>query len=182
MYIINEEAFRNAMTQKGYHSIGELADTLKMHRNTVHYYLSGRAVFPQKLEQIFEALQVTPREILFNKEEKSNQWSKLASLIDQLHTSFTDITFILFGSRARNAAHPYADWDVGVYCSKGLSHEGYRKIRRKTSDLAEALPFNIDIVNLNKADQAFLKEIAKDWRFLTGSLQDWLKLQEKVRP
>lgn len=180
MYIIDSERFQQALRERGYRSIGALAKALGIHRNTIHHHLSGNGVFPDGLERMLEALDLSPADIIIQREPGEHPLERIAPVIDALHASFPEVTFILFGSRARRNARKYSDWDVGVYASDGLAHERYRKIVQRADELAEGLPFDIDIVNFNHADEAFLAEASRGWRFLSGRLSDWYALQRKV--
>lgn len=155
MYIIDTARFHEALKAKGYGSLGEFARDLGIHRNTVHYYLAERPVFPDKLDQMLHALELSPDKVLIEKRGVSFfPHDAIASLIDELHATFPDVTLILFGSRVQGRAYKYSDWDIGVYRREGLSHQQYRRISQFTDELAEDLPFFVDVVNLNRADQA----------------------------
>lgn len=181
MYIINTEKFLEAMKGKGFATIGALAKVLRIHRNTIHYYLSGHGVFPEKLNQIFSTLDLKPEEVLTSNElPRYKKLEPIVGLVDSLEKKFPQVTFVLFGSRAKQTAQKYADWDIGVFSAEGITHVFYRQIRKQLGDLAEHSPFNIDLVNLNNADSDFLKAIAGHWIFLGGKLKDWLALQQKA--
>lgn len=178
---MNEKAFYDALEKNGYRSISELAKKLKIHRNTIHYYLSRHNVFPSALEKMISALNLDLNDIIVKRESEDVQFEQIAPLLDELSLAFPDVTFILFGSRAKGSFNKYSDWDVGVYRIGGLPHQYYyRKIIRMKNELAEDLPFFIDIVNFNKADRDFLKEASKGWSFLTGNLKGFLELKKKV--
>lgn len=181
MVILDAGRFWEALKRKGYTSASELAQNLGIHRNTIQRYLSGKNVLPENLEKVLRALSLKFSEALIEKKESASpQMETLAAVVDKLHREFPEATFILFGSRAEGRARQYSDWDIGVYSRDGIAHALYRKIALRKDDLEEGLPYFIDIVNLNRADLAFLRDISKDWVFLTGSQQDWLDLQKKV--
>lgn len=181
MYIIDEKRFKEALKEKGYKSIGALAKQLGMHRNTIHYYLSGSGVFPENLEKMFYALDLKPWDVLVEKKEEADlSLEPIASLIDQLHREFPDVTFVLFGSRTRGRAHKYSDWDIGVFSDKGMTHKLYRSIALRADELADDLPFVVEVVNLNRASAAFLRDASRGWQFLAGNLSDWITLERKV--
>jgi len=181
VHIIDDKKFHTALRKKGYNSIGALSKTLGIHRNTIHYYLSGHGVFPQAFEKLIQALDLKPSDILIIKKNQSEfPFEQIASLIDQLHLKFPNISFILFGSRAKENASKYSDWDIGVFSYEGLPHEVYRNIVKEKNELIESLPFFVDIINLNRADKNFLIEISRDWKFLTGKVNDWIEIQRKA--
>lgn len=169
------------MRRQGFASIGALAKALGIHRNTIHHYLSGHGVFPDKLEKLFNRLSLNPADVLVKKEQKTtNPLSPIASLVDRLQILFPEVAFILFGSRARNTARTYSDWDIGVYGQNGISHEHYRTMRREKEDWEEQSPYMVDVTNLNRADGEFLKSVSRGWIFLGGNLGSWLALNQRV--
>jgi predicted nucleotidyltransferase len=181
MYVVDTKRFKQTLKNRGYGSIGELAEGLKIHRNTIHYYLSGHGVFPENFEKIIQALELKPHEILMEKsDEQLLSLEKIAPLVDNLHSEFPEATFILFGSRSKGTAGKYSDWDIGVTSKGKLSHETYRKIVRRKDELIEDLPYFVDLVNIDRADENFLKEISKHWLFLTGKFNDWIEIQRKA--
>jgi len=181
VHIIDKQALRLAARQKGFSSFLELSQFLGIHRNTLQHYLNGRPVFPKSLEQIFEALQVDPSKILVKQGKFSgSEIDKLAPMIDEVHAKNPDFTFVLFGSRASQKNHKYSDWDIGVFREPPIAHDEFRKFLVSTRDLSDELPYQIDWVNMSRADQDFLKNASRSWQFLTGKRMDWQKLQEKA--
>lgn len=181
MHIISQSKFKDALKSKGYRSIDEFAKALGIHRNSIHYYLSGHGIFPKVVDKIISALGIRPLDIIVEKKDDSNlNIEGIADLVDALHKEFPDITFILFGSRVEGRASKYSDWDIGVFSSLGIEHATYRKIIQKKDEIAENSPYFIDIVNLNRAEPDFLQKISKHWLFLTGCVKDWLYLCRKV--
>lgn len=170
------------MKEQGYPSIGALAKDLGLHRNTIHYYLSGHGVFPAAFEKLLSRLRLKPAEILIQSEESSlSPLEPIAPLISQLQEEFPSVAFVLFGSRARQKAQKYADWDIGIYAEKGLFHEIYRSMIQKKGDFEESSPYKIDLVNLNRADNDFLRQASKGSVFLGGSLTSWIALNKRSR-
>ncbi|MBI2083763.1 MAG: nucleotidyltransferase domain-containing protein [Deltaproteobacteria bacterium] len=180
MFVLDAVKFREAIRTK-YRSIEKLAKTLGIHRNTIHYYLSGHRVLPAALEKMLESLELKPSEVLTEKKKEDSQsFQKIAAVVDQLHQEFPTITFVLFGSRTQKRAHRYSDWDIGAFSKKGLPHPIYRKLLRRKDELVESLPVMIDLINLNRAPITFLQEISKNWLFLSGNQLDWLELQRSI--
>jgi len=111
------------MKRRGYRSILELAAATGVHRNTVHGYLSGKPVLPGKLERLLEALDLRlDQAIVWQPDRPPRGTAPIAALVDELHDSYPDAAFVLFGSRARPQHAPYADWDLGAFCPAGLEH------------------------------------------------------------
>lgn len=181
MYILDKSKFKGALKERGFRSIGDLADFLGIHRNSIHHYLSGNGVFPENFEKIINALGLKPEDILIEKEKPfTSDLGGVAPIIDELQIRFPEVTFVLFGSRAKKRAQKYSDWDIGIYSKKEIDHEKFRKISRMTEDLFEDLPYFVDIINLNEAGEYFLREISRNWKFLAGKLNGWVDLQRKV--
>jgi len=181
MYIISPTLFEKRFKKMGFKSIGQLAKQLGIHRNTIHYYLSGHSVFPQNLSHLFDLLDLKPHDILIKKEGTvSTPIKKIAPIINTLQRDFPGITFVLFGSRAKSKETPYSDFDIGIFSKKGIPHETYRLMRQNVGELEETFPYHIDLVNFNNADISFLKNALKGAIFLGGFLVDWTHLTEEV--
>jgi len=181
VYIVAKDLFHKALKEQGYPSLSQLARDLGIHRNTLHYYLAGRPLLPENFERVIGALGLSPGEILVQKKSSPDiPYQEIVPLIDQLHAEFPQVTFILFGSRAKGKARRYSDWDLGVYHKDGLDHSTYRSIVKRKGNLTEDFPYLVEVVNLNRADLEFLKDISRHWIFLTGRRQDWVDLQKRV--
>lgn len=181
MHILDPQRFAEAVERQGFTSIGALARALGIHRNTIHHYLSGHGVFPAKLEKILDRLSLNPADVLVQKKANdANPLSPIAPLVDRLQRQCPDAAFVLFGSRARNTARAYSDWDIGAFSLGGISHEQYRQMRHTKEEWEEGSPYMVDVTNLNRADTDFLKSAARGWIFLGGNLGSWLALQQKV--
>lgn len=182
MYILDTSLFKKALKNQGFASIGDLAQKLQIHRNTIHYYLSGHGVFPHQLEKMLETLRLKPADVLVEDQppsiDKAENW--WATLADALHQRFPQVTFVAFGSRTENRARAYSDLDVGVFSQNEIPWDEFRKMLSFKEEMEDKLPVFVDLVNLNTATPDFLKNISKGWRFLVGWQQDWLELQRKV--
>ncbi|MBL6990998.1 MAG: helix-turn-helix domain-containing protein [Bacteriovoracaceae bacterium] len=183
MYVLDEIKFKNAMQKQGVSSIIELSKSLGIHRNTIHQYLAGKGVFTKNFEKLINKLRLTPKDLINKTLKVQNEMFQkdIATFVDKMGERFPSVTYILFGSRAKLNSSKYSDWDIGVYKTSGIAHVDYLKMRIYARDLEEQLPSTIDLVNLNSADNLFLKNISKDWLFLTGRLSDWVALQQEVK-
>ena len=180
MYIVDANKFKKILKEKGLRSYQELSSILGIHRNTIGQYLAGRSVFPVKLNDVFEYLEISPKDILVKKEHKKIPSKEMGLLIDKLSAKFRDVTFAMFGSRSRGTHTKYSDLDLGVYCNPPLDHDLYIKIRITAQELAEKLPFSVVVVNLCNADTEFLQNISSDLKFLSGKYTDWINLQRII--
>lgn len=181
MHVVDAEALKRCMKERGFRSIDAMARALGVHRNTIHYYLRGHHIFPEAFERMLTLLKIEPQQILHRVHTRDQRpWLTMAPIFDTLHQTFPEATFVLFGSRARETATAYADWDLGVYARRKLPHATYRRIVDQAEELAEATPYMIQVVNLHRADPDFLARVAQDWQFVAGSWQDWIHLQQQV--
>lgn len=178
-YIIDSKTFYDALERSGYGSIQRLAETVSIHRNTIHHFLSGASVFPDSILKILSALCVEPMEIIRRKEGTYGP-DIIAALTDALLKKENNMCIVLFGSRARGNQKKFSDYDLGVYSRQEISHDKYLDLISCKEEHVEDLPVNVDLVNLNRADKYFLTAIKADARFLCGRLSDWLALKEKM--
>ncbi|RIL10329.1 MAG: hypothetical protein DCC75_04575 [Proteobacteria bacterium] len=163
-------------------SVGELANLIGVHRNTLQHFLAGNAVLPESINKLLWALRLNPA-TAFKKQQPAvaDAWAPIAEVLDKLQKRYPDIAFVLFGSRATGSARKYSDFDIGVYKLKELGFEQYLQMVQLKDQLAENSPYIIDLVNLNSADEEFLRSIMLESRFITGSTLAWLELSNKFR-
>lgn len=182
MYRINEEKLKDLIKARGYENIKAFAHKIGIHRNSIHQYLSGKSVFPKNLDLIMDRLGISPFEII-EKVEQNDVHSVLpvSPYVDEMSLKFPEVTFILFGSRAKLTNHKYSDWDIGVYSLKGIDHETFIKMKIASRDLEDRTPFMIDLVNINSAPEHFLKESSKSWCFLAGRRYDFEILNKELK-
>lgn len=169
------------MKAKGIGSIEELSKKLNVHRNTITPYLAGKRGLPDCLDRMLELLDLSPAEAILKNVQSSRQAGlEIAELVSKLVVSQAPNAYILFGSRARKTAKQYSDYDIGVFNKTDLSFSDFSKLIDIAEEAEQSLPFDINLTNLNLADQSFLQEIRKDWIFIGGSLDSWISLQEKA--
>jgi predicted nucleotidyltransferase len=162
--------------------VAELALRAGLHRNTVQQYLSGKSMLSPGFEKLLKVLSLTPGEILVRDSEvdQVESWAVIADLVDRLHEKFPNYTFLLFGSRARKKAQRYSDVDLGVLSSEKISHRDFLKVYGALKDLAEELPFFVDLVNLTFTQENFLKNILVESQFLCGKLSDYIQFKKRA--
>jgi predicted nucleotidyltransferase len=182
VYKIDKNRFVSAMKKAGFSSIQDLADFHRLHRNTIHYYLSTSSVITGKLETLLDAINLPLFEAVVKVEDqKPSSFELIAPVIDGLHEKYSDVTLVLFGSRAKSRHRNYSDWDIGAYRKDGLDHKTYRAMRLYVSEQQEKLPYFIELVNLNRASKDFLINASSNWKFLAGKQVDWLEINRKVK-
>jgi predicted nucleotidyltransferase len=182
MYVLNAQLFRTALKNAGFRSLTALAEHLGIHRNTAQYYMNGAPVLNDKLNKMLDAVSLSPREAFIRLEEdKGSVNSDIVQLADRMSAAMPGvIAVVLFGSRSRESAHKYSDFDIGVYAKKGLAHKEFLGLFRYKDEFEEESPYIIDLVNLNAVDASFRKAIRSELRFLSGSGESWLALQNET--
>ena len=178
-YILDTTVFNHALRRAGFSSLTELARELKVHRNTLHYYLSGNSVVSSKLERAIRRLGLSLFDVVISDEEGPFMDDRVLRIVDKITSVSRELAVVLFGSRAKHKAHRYSDFDLGVYSHQGGSTECYLNLVQLVEDLSEDLPFKIDLVNLNQVEDFFLEEISQNWQFIGGSAVAWNKLRSR---
>lgn len=176
-YHVDSDALSSALRRKGFTSIQHLARHLRIHRNTIGNYLSGTPALPEALAKILNALDLAPGDVLLRSERtKIVPGVGIAALLEKLYLMQPNCAWVLFGSRARQAAKKYSDYDLGVY---GTPRIAFRDLSRLLTVVdqynAESL-LSVQLVDLSAADPDFLASIGKDLVFLGGSFLNWLEL------
>ncbi|HQH26758.1 MAG TPA: helix-turn-helix domain-containing protein [Oligoflexia bacterium] len=179
-YVIDAERLSRALRDKGFRSFRELARELKLHRNTISNYLTGGPVLPDALERILSRLELTPGEVLKHSAPRRKvPGLEIAEFAAQLNRTDPDAVFVLFGSRSRGSAKRFSDYDIGIFKSTGLEFAAYSRLLNIAADWNEQQIPEVQLVNLNAADDGFLGAIRDDMKFLSGSLLEWTLLQKR---
>ena len=92
-----------------------------------------------------------------------------AMIMDVLHANASRLEgrkVVLFGSRARGAARPRSDFDLGVVGDQPMPLDAFFAIQ----DMLEALPmlYHIDWVDLARADEKLKNRALRDAEVLHG--------------
>ena len=177
-YLLNRSAIEKALAQKGYRSIRQLAKAVGIHRNTVGDYYSGASrVIPEALEKILQALDLKIGDALTRSVPmRQVPACSIAELIGSLQRVAPDCAFALFGSRARERAKKFSDYDVGVFATAPLEFARFSSMLDLVAAWNEEHDCEVQLVNLCLADKDFLSEISDDLRFLGGNLEAWTAL------
>ena len=182
MYVLNQTIFKQALEKAGFESAKELAQKLNIHRNTIGAYIQGKSVLPEAFEQIIRAVHLNPGEALMDIQPKPGERDiiKIIPLIDLLSKENKNCSFFLFGSRAKQTSTKYSDYDLGVFSTKGLTHKEFRELVKVKESFEEDIPYFIDVVNLNSANNVFLASIADSLILLSGNYGDLLEIKTAV--
>ena len=165
----------------GFSSVQDFADSVGLHRNTVGNYLSGKTALPGALARILDALDLAPAEVLsLSQRRRHVPGLAINDLIETLHTVVPDTALVLFGSRARVTAKRYSDYDIGVYSSGALSFPVYSRLLDLVSTWNEQSFVMSQLVDLSRAEESFLNDIAEDLQFLAGSRAAWCDLLQQA--
>ena len=179
-YIIDPSTTQDAMRRKGYHSIQDLADSLGLHRNTLGDYLSGSPALPRALAMILAALELSPVQALkSSKLERRLPGIEIAELVDHLANTAPQYSLVLYGSRARNTAKRFSDFDLGIFGQAPLSFDNFSKLLDIVEEANQNSLQTVQLVNLNSANNQFLSSIANDLIFLAGSMSSWNQLLKR---
>lgn len=179
--IVSKVAIFNAMEKKGISSIKELAKQIGVHRNTINPYLSGERALPEALENLLLYLEIPPAEAFKKKENAILEPAKeISSLLSELYSFGYEKAFVLFGSRARNKAKKYSDFDLGVYQPGDLPFKEFSLMLDVVADWNEKNTTEVQLTNLNFADQVFLHKILEDLIFVGGNYHSYIQLQKKI--
>ena len=155
-------------------SVTGLAEALGVHRNTIGNYLSGKAGLPQGLSRILDALDLAPAEVLsWDRRRRRIPGLGVSDLVSALHAEVPGAAFILFGSRARGEARRYSDYDLGLFSSTALEFPLYSLLLDRVTEWNEESLLTAQLVNLTRAEPAFLAEVSEDAVFLAGSHAAW---------
>lgn len=180
-YVIDKTRFQRAMRERGFRSLEQLVRFAGVHRNTAHYYLAGAPVVPPKLEKLLDSIGLQPGDCFVPaKTAKQQHLTRVAAVVDQLVIQHPRCCYVLFGSRATGQASQWSDFDIGVYSSTKLPLKTFLALMKRKETLAEDLPVEIQLVNLNHADHAFLRGIMPGLRFMGGLYGEFLTLKEHI--
>ena len=162
-------------------SVKGLAETLGVHRNTIGNYLSGKAGLPQGLSRILDALDLAPADVLsWDRRRRRIPGLAVSDLVGALHAEVPGAAFILFGSRARGDAGRHSDYDLGLFSDPGPEFPLYSRLLDRVAEWNEESLLTAQLVDLTRAEPAFLTEVAEDAVFLAGSHSAWCAFLSKA--
>ena len=71
-------------------------------------------------------------------------------------------------------------FDIGVFSKEGLSTKEFLKLFKFKDEFEDHSAYLVDLVNLNVVEHDFLKKIAVDCEFLSGSGESFIALKNAV--
>lgn len=170
---MNNKLFWKKLRELDYKSVLDLSKRRKIHRNTIQNYLSGKDPFANAFISICHALDINPTDLISpisTTEAKLENISEILPIAADIAKSSDDIAVILIGSRAKRTNKKYSDWDIGVTGGKNsIRGIDYLKLKGRVEELADDLPRNVQLINLDDAPAWFLREIDYLPIFLDGN-------------
>ena len=98
MYTLNRQSVEQALRDHSFASMGELANFLGVHRNSIARYLYGSPVFPQVLQRMLDVLELTPAQALKRDAPSADEISiekLLASTVSKIVARHPDAATVL---------------------------------------------------------------------------------------
>jgi predicted nucleotidyltransferase len=177
MYILNMQAIKVAARKMGFGGVKPLLEHLGFHRNALDRFSRGAGVLPESIERVLAALNLPIQEGLIQQQETLGVAEEIMPLVEEMHKKHPNISFFLFGSRAKGRARKYSDFDLGVYAKEGVPLAEFLQILEEKEAFEDVAPQRIDCVNLNNATSDFLRDIAPDLRLLAGYDRDTVAIK-----
>lgn len=175
-YGLSGDAFQRALGKLGYANSAQFARAHKINRATLNNYLQGRGPLPESFYAIADALQMDPLQLLTPTSSESDipKLEEIAPIIKACSEVSPRIAVGLLGSRAKNIAKEYSDWDLGVTAGMcQLSTGEFLRLKQIVDDMSEDLPRAVDVLNLDAAPEWFLKGVSYMPKFLSGNESSW---------
>lgn len=179
MYVLNIEAIKRKARELGFGGIKPLAEHLGLHRNTLDRFARGASVLPRSVELIILKLNIPLNEAIRKTEENLESRGTVMPLVEKIHMRCPDTSIFLFGSRSKGISRKYSDFDLGVFSKQGLPLDRFLGILEDKEQFEELSPHRIDCVNLNNADNEFIRSILPDLVLLAGYERDRKELTDR---
>lgn len=171
-YRLDVKILKKKLSEQGYKSVSEFAVKTGLHRNTLQNLLSGKNVFTSSMDTLTSHLNTDPLELIIPQSPLSfriKHIEELKNIVGSLVKQDKKLVVVLLGSRAKQKAKEYSDWDLGVFkYPTPLSGLEYLKLKRMVDEKSENLVRKVDLVNLNQAPAWFFEEIDKNILYLDG--------------
>lgn len=174
-YKLNERQLTTQLRKLGFPTISQFARHHDINRATLNNYLNGRGPFPEAFYLIADALKMDPLQLLIPISKNGiPKLEEVVPIITACSKILPNIAIGLLGSRATGHAQKYSDWDFGVTGGgQPIATKEFLRIKQVVDDLAEDLPRDVDVMNLDAAPEWFLRGIHYVPRFLAGNESSW---------
>jgi predicted nucleotidyltransferase len=180
MYVLNVETLKIKARELGFGGIKPLAEHLGLHRNTLDRFVRGASVLPRSIELIITKLNIPINEALKKSDENSDNRTAVMPLVEKIHMRCPDTSIFLFGSRSKGTSRKYSDFDLGIFSKQGLPLHRFLGILEDKEQFEDQSPQRIDCVNLNNADNEFIRGILPDLILLAGYERDRKELADRI--
>src|SRR3989338_4929904 len=175
-YILNKEAFKKGLIERGYRGVADFAVQNRIHRNTLQKLLTGRPVFSMTFQLLVDILKVDPLALMTPVSEIKGipHGEELRPVIGPLIRQDKKIAVVLIGSRASGKAKYYSDWDLGIVrYPEPITGIEYLQFKNKVEEMTDNLVRSVDLVNLNQAPAWFLEGLSSII-FLDGNRETYI--------
>lgn len=175
-YCLDAEKMNNLLRKRGFASLAEFARTHRLNRATLHHYIKGQGgPFPESYYAICNALKADPLSLLVPVTEvQLANISEMMPIIKNICLADEKVAVGLLGSRARDKARKYSDWDIGITRgSNPLGGVEFLRLKRHADEAIDRLAREVDILNLDAAPDWFLRGIDYTPVYLAGDTNAW---------
>jgi predicted nucleotidyltransferase len=175
-YSIDSARFKDLIAKRGYACLTEFAKAHGFNRATLHHYMKGQGgPLAESYYALCEALQADPVDLLSPMAEgEIDGASEIMPIVKALCAVDRGIAVGLFGSRAKGRPRKYSDWDLGIARGRRpLGGVEFLRLKRTVDDAVDALPREVDFINLDVAPEWFLRGIDDEPIFLAGDSNAW---------
>lgn len=183
-YLLDQKKFKKRLLSLGYKNLSDFAAKNGIHRNTLNDLLNGKSVFSNAFEKIVEKLEMDPLELLIPKSRLAlniPHIDEIKSVVAALVKKNKKMAVVLIGSRSRQKAKPFSDWDLGLFShAVPIGATDYFHCKRLAEELSEDLVRKVDVVNLNQAPLWFLENLKESCLFLDGDHDSFIYLKGVV--
>lgn len=180
-YELDQKKFKQCLLNRGYKNVYHFASRHAIHRNTLHNLLKGKSVFANSFEKIAKILSIDPLELLVPKSPFVStipNLHELRPIVAKLVKKNKKMAVVLLGSRAKQTAKEYSDWDLGIFSyPEPIAGIPYLRYKRLVEDWSDNLVRQVDVVNLNQAPLWFLENLKDSAIFLDGHRESFIYLK-----
>jgi len=164
-YQLDPIRFKAKLQELGYSSTVQFGEKHHIHRNTIRQLLDGKSVFLSSVDTIAEALKTDPLQLIMPVSEVPTSiadYHEIAPLVGRLVSHDEKMAIFLLGSRAKQRARRYSDWDIAITrYPDPISGREYLRLKEKVSEWSEDFPRMVDLINLDQAPLWFLNEVGQ---------------------
>ena len=172
--ILDNNKLSLALSRKGIRSTLALSRLSGIHRNTLAPYLNGeKSIYSNAILDLAKFLELDPERLRV--EDSTTPDLFINKLADDAHQTFAnsypELAIFLFGSRAKQKARKFSDYDLAVTNGlKPISAKDFLTMKEYVCNEADNFAWKIDLVNIDQAPTWFLSDLGSEpTRLLAGS-------------